>query len=85
MHTGRKGNLMEGWGKIKAAATYAGIRERTMRDWLKKGLRHARMPTGTILIRYRDIDDYLEQFCGSDHQVDRIVNNVIKEFAVKRR
>ncbi|MBA4397320.1 MAG: hypothetical protein C0394_08055 [Syntrophus sp. (in: bacteria)] len=76
---------MEGWGKIKEAAKYAGIRERTMRGWLQKGLRHARMPTGTVLIRYRDIDDYLEQFCGAEHRVDRIVDNVIKEFAVKRR
>jgi len=76
---------MDGWGKIKAAAMYAGIKERTMRNWLKQGLRHARVPSGTILIRYRDIDDYLEQHCGSDHQINRIVDDVVKEFAVKRR
>lgn len=76
---------MDGWGKIKAAAMYAGIKERTMRNWLKQGLRHARVPSGTILIRYRDIDDYLEQYCGSDHQINRIVDDVVKEFAVKRR
>jgi len=76
---------MDGWGKIKAAAMYAGIKERTMRNWLKQGLRHARIPSGTVLIRYRDIDDYLEQFCGSDHQINRIVDDVVKEFAVKRR
>ena len=76
---------MDGWGKIKAAAMYAGIKERTMRGWLKQGLRHARIPSGTVLIRYRDIDDYLEQFCGSDHQINRIVDDVVKEFAVKKR
>jgi hypothetical protein len=76
---------MDGWGKIKAAAMYAGIKERTMRNWLKQGLCHARVPSGTILIRYRDIDDYLEQFCDSDHQINRIVDDVVKEFAVKRR
>jgi len=76
---------MDGWGKIKAAAMYAGIKERTMRNWLKQGLRHARIPSGTVLIRYRDIDDYLEQFCGSDHQINRIVDDVVKEFAVKKR
>jgi hypothetical protein len=56
-----------------------------MRNWLKQGLRHARIPSGTVLIRYRDIDDYLEQFCGSDHQINRIVDDVVKEFAVKKR
>ena len=76
---------MDGWGKIKAAAMYAGIKERTMRGWLKQGLRHARVPSGTILIRYRDIDDYLEQFCDSEHQINRIVDDVVKEFTVKRR
>jgi hypothetical protein len=76
---------MDGWGKIKAAAMYAGIKERTMRGWLKQGLRHARVPSGTVLIRYRDIDDYLEQYCGSDHQINRIVDDVVKEFAVKKR
>ena len=51
----------------------------------EQGLRHARIPSGTILIRYRDIDDYLEQFCDSDHQINRMVDDVMKEFAVKKR
>ena len=76
---------MDGWGKIKEASRYAGIRERTMRNWLKQGLRHARIPSGTVLIRYRDIDDYLEQFCDSEHQINRMVDDVVKEFTVKRR
>lgn len=49
---------MSGWAKIKKAAEYSGISERTMRDWLKAGLRHIRMPgeRGCILIKYEWID-----------------------------
>jgi excisionase family DNA binding protein len=54
--------MPEGWGKMKAAAKYAGVSPRTMRDWLKRGLRHSRFPTGTILVKYTDIDEYLSTF-----------------------
>jgi predicted site-specific integrase-resolvase len=70
---------MSGWAKIKAAATYAGIKERTMRDWLKEGLKHSRLPSGTILIKYAWIDEYLESFTAKNSQVDNIVNETIKE------
>ena len=67
---------MNGWGKVKQAARYAGVSERTMREWLKQGLKHSRLSTGTILIRYSDIDDWLEGFAVSDDQVDRFVDEI---------
>ena len=70
---------MDGWGKIKPAATYAGISERTLRDFLKQGLKHSRLPTGRILIRFSDIDEYLEKFCVDENRVDRIVEEMIGE------
>jgi hypothetical protein len=39
---------MEGWGKIKESAAYAGIGPRTMRDWVKKGLEHSRMSSVSL-------------------------------------
>ena len=70
---------MTGWGKVKASAQYAGISERTFRDWLKRGLKYSQLPSGTILVRFSDIDQYLERFSANDDQVDRIVKDVCEE------
>jgi excisionase family DNA binding protein len=69
-----------GWAKIKEAAKYAGVSVRTFRDWLKDGLRHSRLSTGTILVAYAAIDEYLERFEVKNNQVDEFVNQVVKEF-----
>ena len=71
---------MTGWAKVKQAARYAGISERTFRDWLHSGLKHARLPSGTILIRYSDIDTFLEGFAAEKNLVDEIVSEVCREF-----
>jgi len=71
--------MSAGWAKIKKAAKYADIGERTMREWLRKGLKYSRLPSGTILVRYSDIDDFLESFSVNGDQVDKIVNDVCKE------
>lgn len=70
---------MSGWTKIKSAAAYAGIKERTMRDWLKEGLKHSRLPSGTVLIKYDWIDEYLESYAAKDSQVDEIVKETLKD------
>ena len=69
---------MTGWAKIKKAAEYSGISERTMRDWLKDGLKHSRLPSGTVLIRYGWIDAYLESFAAKDDTVDKIVAETMR-------
>ena len=70
---------MSGWSKIKPAAKYAGISERTMRDWLKDGLKHSRLPSGTVLIKYAWVDEYLETFAAKQDQVDMIVNETLRD------
>ena len=71
--------LHHGWCKVKQAASYAGVSERTFRQWLKDGLRFARMETGMILTNYSWIDEFLEQFESKQEQidVDKIVNEVL--------
>jgi len=69
---------MQGWAKIKRAAKYADISERTVRKWLNKGLKYSRLPTGTILIRYSDVDEFLESFAVDGDQVDRMVDEVME-------
>lgn len=72
--------MMDGWGKIKAAAKYAGISERTMRDWLKDGLQHSRLPSGTVLIKYEWLDAYLGSFVTRDSEVEKIVKETLRRF-----
>jgi len=69
---------MDGWGKIKSAAEYSGISERTMRNWLKDGLQHSRLPSGTVLIRFAAVDEYLETFAAKQDQVDKIVREAMR-------
>lgn len=73
---------MQGWAKVKSAASYAGISERTFREWLNNGLNFVRLPTGTILIKYTAIDEYLFRFEATQQQnaVDEIVEETMREF-----
>ena len=71
---------MDGWGKIRQAAQYGGVSERTLRgDWLKNGLKHSRLPSGTILTKFEWIDEYLEKFVVNENQTDQLVDEVMKE------
>ena len=69
---------LRGWLKVKEAAVYCGISERTIRSWLKEGLRHSRLRSGTILIRVSWIDEYLVRFEAQENEVDMIVDEVMR-------
>ena len=68
-----------GYCKVKPAAKYAGVSERTFRPWLKDGLRHIRLKSGTILISYQAIDEYLAAHEVNHNQVDDLVEEVLKD------
>ena len=67
-----------GYAKVKAAARYAGVSERTFRGWLKEGLRHIRLRSGTILVPFSAIDEYLSRYEVSGEELDEIVNETLK-------
>jgi hypothetical protein len=69
-----------GYCKVKKAAPYADVSERTFRDWLKAGLPHYRLPTGIILISYSDIDVYLDQFRKDGTKVSAIADQIMEDF-----
>ncbi len=52
---------------------------RTFRSWLKSGLRHSRLKTGTILIKTTWIDEYLEQFEATENIAKAIVDAALAE------
>ena len=68
---------VEGWGKIKSAAVYAGVSERTVENWLKQGLKCVYLPSGLRLIKFQWVDDFLQGFDTPSNQVDRIVDEVM--------
>ena len=70
---------MEGWAKVRKGAEYAGVSERTFRGWLKNGLKHTRLSSGTVLVKYSSIDEYLEGFEVNENLVDEIVDSVVSE------
>jgi hypothetical protein len=71
--------LPRAWAKIPAGAEYAGVSERTFRTWLKQGLRHSRLESGTILVRLSAIDEFLESFSVKQDadQIDQLVNEIL--------
>ena len=71
---------MDGWAKIKSGSKYADVGERSFRDWLKNGLRHTRLNSKTILIKYSWIDEYLEKFEVEENRIDRTVDDALKDF-----
>ena len=71
---------MKGWAKVKDAAKYAGMSERTFREWLKKGLQHSVLPSGTILLKYSAVDEYLETYSVQENEIDTLVKDVLMDF-----
>lgn len=76
---------MEGWASIKTAAKYADVSVRTMRDLLKHGLKHSRLLSGMIRIRYSDIDKFFMEYQVSENQIDKIVDEVLSGFTRKSK
>jgi len=70
---------MTGWIKIKGAARYCGVSVRTFRGWLKKGLRHSRMSSGSVLIKISWLDEYLAGFEVQENHVDKITEEICGE------
>jgi len=72
--------MIGGWLKVKLAAEYAGVSERTFRaQFLRRGLKHSRLPSGTVLIKTGDIDKFLDSHSVSDDAVRRIVEETYAE------
>jgi hypothetical protein len=77
--------MTDGWEKIKATAIYAGVSPRTMRDWLNRGLRHARLASGTILLKLltnpsADKTNLLPRFIEGRERMGRVHQATKKDF-----
>ena len=71
--------MKPGWAKIKGAAEHAGVSVRTVRSWMRDGLRFARLQSGTVLFKYEWMDQFLENFEVKENEVDRIVESAMRD------
>lgn len=67
---------MKAWGKVKTIAKRSDVSPRTVRTWLKDGLPHSKV-RGTILIKFEQLDAFLDSYSVSDNQIDSIVEEVL--------
>ena len=77
--------MQPGWGKISQVAEYSGLSEKTLRSLLKQGLRHSRLPSGTIILKIEWVDEYLERYETpiDEKPLDKIVSQLEREFNIK--
>ena len=73
---------MDGWGKVKTIAKYAGVSERTIEEWLKRGLKCTHMPSGLRLIKYAWVDEFLEKFADSINRTEEMADEIFS--SIKR-
>ncbi len=66
---------MTGWLRVKGAAEYASVCERTIYSWIRQGLPFSRIGNCT-LIRVANIDEFLEKHRQED-DAGRIVTELI--------
>ena len=74
--------MHRGWTKVKDGAKYSSLSERSFRNHLKSGLRHIRLQSGTVLIKYEWIDEYFEQFEASENtagHIDKIIDECLED------
>ena len=75
----KKGTPSRGWANINEAATYAGVRPRTIRTWLKEGLTYSRLSRKLILIKFEAIDDFLELFEVNEGHQEREIKEIVDD------
>ncbi|VBB41939.1 DNA binding domain protein, excisionase family [uncultured Desulfatiglans sp.] len=66
------------WMKLGSVAEYVDASPRTVRKWLQRGLKHSRLPSGTVLVKKEWIDGFLEQFSITSDEADQIVRKMME-------
>ncbi len=64
------------WMKAKAASEYVDVSERTIRAWLKMGLRSTKVG-GAVLIHRKWIDDFIGSGERDLNEIDRMADEIV--------
>ena len=76
--------MRKGWAKVRKAAQYAGISERTLWTWASQGMPYAKI-NGTALFNYEDLDAYIRKHTVNRNEVKEIVKDVLKNLSEGKR
>ncbi len=77
--------MAPGYGKIKQAAAYMNISVRTLRSLLQEGLPSYKLPTGCILLKYSDIDAFINQFKVENNFLDELTTDIATEVLGRKK
>jgi hypothetical protein len=72
--------MQQGWTNIDGGAEYTALTPRTFRGLLKHGLPHSRINKKIVLIRYSDIDSFLERFKVDEDRDKKEIAGIVDEF-----
>lgn len=73
---------MQHYGKIKNAAKYAGVSAGSIRKWIEQGLTCYRVG-GLVLIKFTDIDTFIEQHDNPLNDEDRQeLNSILNDMGL---
>ena len=70
---------LTGYMRITSVAKDIGVHERTVRDWIKKGLICYRPSQRLVLIKRSDLDKFMKKFKVKKTDIDDLVESVMKD------
>jgi predicted site-specific integrase-resolvase len=77
--------MESGFLDIERAAAWSSVSRRTMERWIQRGLRvYQAGPRAKVLIRCRDIEDFLTKRQAPKPALDALVDATMKELRVRR-
>jgi len=65
--------------RISKVAKDIGVCERTVRDWIRKGLVCYRPSRRLVLIKKSDLDEFMAKFKNKNNLLNDIVDEVMKD------
>jgi len=65
--------------RLKDLAEEIGICQRTIRDWIKRGLICYRPSRRLVLIKRTDLDEFLSKYKDDQNQIDELVDQIVED------
>lgn len=72
---------MEAFITLEQAAQHVGVTPRTLRKWLKEGLKHVRVSSRLIRTKMEWVEDYMAAHLHSRNHIEELVNSVLGDLA----
>jgi len=65
--------------RLNNLAEEIGVCQRTIRGWIKRGLTCYRPSRRLVLIKRRDLDEFLSKHKDDRNQIDELVDQIVKD------